>query len=192
MEIKDSGNRREFAGGGVRDMAEGKGACHLLPLDIVADVYEYVNKVGKDNIVFNPVNVLNNMNDFIMNEHTSGIYDNIAAFALWHYKNLETAMLEVAVHYEMGAKKYAPNNWRHILETNCFVDSATRHFLKFMRGDDDEPHDRAFLWNLLGLLWTVKQLGKKEIANDIQAGLFQTVLRHANVATEQSHPRVER
>lgn len=26
--------------------------------------------------------------------------------------------------------------------------------MKFMRGDDDEPHNRAFLWNLLGAIWT--------------------------------------
>lgn len=30
-EIKDSGNRREFETGAVRDMAEGKGRCDLLP-----------------------------------------------------------------------------------------------------------------------------------------------------------------
>ena len=30
--IKDSGNRREFESGAVRDMAEGKGRCDLMPL----------------------------------------------------------------------------------------------------------------------------------------------------------------
>ena len=29
--IQDSGNRREFGTGAVRDMAEGKGRCDLLP-----------------------------------------------------------------------------------------------------------------------------------------------------------------
>lgn len=29
--IKDSGNRREFDSGAVRDIAEGKGRCDLLP-----------------------------------------------------------------------------------------------------------------------------------------------------------------
>jgi hypothetical protein len=192
MEIKDSGDRREFAGGGVRDMAEGKGACHLLPLDIVAGVYEYVDKTGKDNIIFNPAKVLNNINEFIRRGCTKGIYDNIAAFAYWHYQTLETAMLEVAIHYEMGAKKYEPRNWERIMETDTFVDSATRHFFKFMRGDDDEPHDRAFLWNLLGLLWTVKQLAKKDIANDLQTGLFDTIRQNAAMVTGQSKSRLEK
>lgn len=31
MEILDSGNRREFETGAVRDMAEGKGRMDLLP-----------------------------------------------------------------------------------------------------------------------------------------------------------------
>lgn len=34
--IKDSGNRREFSTGAVRDMAEGKGRCDLLPLTEVS------------------------------------------------------------------------------------------------------------------------------------------------------------
>ena len=37
MTIKDSGERREFETGAVRDIAEGKGRCDLMPLDIVAE-----------------------------------------------------------------------------------------------------------------------------------------------------------
>lgn len=33
--IQDSGNRRSFASGAVRDMAEGKGRCDLLPASAV-------------------------------------------------------------------------------------------------------------------------------------------------------------
>ena len=34
--IKDSGNRREYESGAVRDIQEGKGRCDLMPLDVVA------------------------------------------------------------------------------------------------------------------------------------------------------------
>lgn len=34
--IQDSGQRREFATGAVRDIQEGKGRCDLLPLDVAA------------------------------------------------------------------------------------------------------------------------------------------------------------
>ncbi len=48
MEIKDSGARREFETGAVRDIADGKGRCDLLPLDVVGyilddDVFIYIN-----------------------------------------------------------------------------------------------------------------------------------------------------
>ena len=33
--LKDSGERRQFESGAVRDISEGKGRCDLLPLDAV-------------------------------------------------------------------------------------------------------------------------------------------------------------
>jgi methylated-DNA-protein-cysteine methyltransferase-like protein len=38
--IKDSGTRREFETGAVRDIQEGKGRCDLLPLHEVADIMD--------------------------------------------------------------------------------------------------------------------------------------------------------
>ena len=38
MAILDSGNRRAFGTGAVRDIAAGKGRCDLLPLIEVSDV----------------------------------------------------------------------------------------------------------------------------------------------------------
>ena len=35
-EILDSGNRREFNSGAVRDIDEEKGRCDLLPLEVVS------------------------------------------------------------------------------------------------------------------------------------------------------------
>ena len=40
MELKDSGNRREFSSGAVRDINEGKGRCDLLPLDVLGELYD--------------------------------------------------------------------------------------------------------------------------------------------------------
>lgn len=39
--ILDSGSRRQFDSGAVRDIAEGKGRCDLLPLDIIGDYFGY-------------------------------------------------------------------------------------------------------------------------------------------------------
>jgi hypothetical protein len=63
--------------------------------------------------------------------------------------------LEVAKHFEEGAKKYGDNNWRKGIPVYCYIDSALRHYLKWLRGDDDEPHDRAFVWNILCCVWEV-------------------------------------
>ena len=37
MMIQDSGKRREYESGAVRDIQEGKGRCDLMPLDVVAE-----------------------------------------------------------------------------------------------------------------------------------------------------------
>ena len=69
----------------------------------------------------------------------------------WNYS---TWLLEVSKHYEEGAKKYAERNWEKGISLHCYIDSGVRHYLKWLRGDKDEPHDRAFVWNMLGALWT--------------------------------------
>jgi hypothetical protein len=64
-------------------------------------------------------------------------------------------LLEVSKHYEEGCKKYGENNWQKGIPVHCYIDSAVRHYLKFLRGDDDEAHNLAFVWNLMSCAWTV-------------------------------------
>ena len=64
-------------------------------------------------------------------------------------------ILEVAKHFEEGAKKYGESNWQKGIPVHCYIDSAIRHYLKWLRGDTDEPHDRAFCWNLMCCIWEV-------------------------------------
>ena len=42
------------------------------------------------------------------------------------------------------------------MPVKIYIDSAVRHYLKFLRGDEDEPHDRAFCWNIMCAIWTCK------------------------------------
>lgn len=140
MKIKDSGTRREFDSGAVRDCADGKGRCDLLPLDIIADLIDD--------------NVFEYINDYIRLGKIAALRHAIIIFALRRYESLETALLEVSKHFEEGAKKYDERNWEKGINSHCYIDSAIRHYLKHVRGDDDEPHDRAFLWNLLCAWWT--------------------------------------
>lgn len=140
MEIKDSGERREFESGAVRDVTQGKGRCDLLPLDVVGTLLMDAR--------------LNYIDEYIRTGNKGSLQKVIADFSLEHFDNCYTAMLEVAKHYEDGCRKYGERNWERGIPLHCYIDSGVRHYIKYLRGDKDEPHDRAFLWNMLGALWT--------------------------------------
>jgi hypothetical protein len=70
------------------------------------------------------------------------------------YSGWSDMFLEVSKHFEEGAKKYGEHNWQKGIPTHCYIDSAVRHYLKWLRNDKDEPHDRAFVWNILCCIWT--------------------------------------
>ena len=142
--IKDSGTRREFSTGAVRDNGEGRGRCDLLPLDVIADTLE------------NPI--FKHVNSYIRTGNLTYLLAAIHEFQAKHYENYYTALLELAKHYEDGAVKYAERNWEQGIPLHCYIDSGIRHYLKLLRGDTDEPHDRAFLWNMFGAIWTHKHL----------------------------------
>ena len=138
--IKDSGNRREFETGAVRDIHEGKGRCDLLPLDTVARFRGQI---------------LADISQFQDTGDIKYLENAVQRFTDKHYnKDMSTMLLEVSKHFEEGCKKYGENNWRKGIPTRCYIDSAVRHYLKYLRGDKDEPHDRAFCWNILCCIWT--------------------------------------
>lgn len=141
--IADSGERREFASGAVRDIQEGKGRFDLVPLEVIASL--------RDNDA-----VLSDIATFRHNNTIGSLYAALSNFAHIRYEGYETMFLEVAKHFEEGAKKYGENNWQKGLPVNCYIDSAVRHYLKWLRGDQDEPHDRAFVWNLMCCIWELE------------------------------------
>lgn len=147
--ILDSGERRTFDTGSVRDIQEGKGRCDLLPLDVVHVLY--LAKTNKRS------DVLSHINKFTKSGVADHLMDALESFLLddapWDC-NWSTAFLEVSKHFEEGAKKYGEYNWQKGIPTHCYVDSAVRHYLKWLRGDNDEPHDRAFCWNIICCIWT--------------------------------------
>lgn len=141
MTLKDSGERREFATGAVRDITEGKGRCDLLPLDAVGELLDYDW-------------VLLSIGAYVRTGNSVHLIDAIKHFTNKRYSDLSTAMLEVSKHYEDGCQKYGERNWEKGIPLHCYIDSAVRHYLKWYRGDTDEPHDRAFIWNCLCAIWT--------------------------------------
>lgn len=143
--IKDSGNRTEFASGAVRDIQEGKGRCDLLPLDVVAKFYG-----GSEHMIFTHLANFTERND------TRSLYNAVNYFMDLKHWCASEMLLEVSKHFEQGAKKYGERNWEKGIPAERYIDSAIRHYLKWLRGDTDEPHDRAFCWNILCCIWTCK------------------------------------
>lgn len=140
--IKDSGKRTEFETGAVREIDETKGRCDLVYnvgwFELTTDLFylylERFVRTGKRE------NITAALDNFIQHE-----YDG----------NFDNAYLEVSQHYAEGAKKYADRNMEKGIPWHSMVDSALRHYTKWRRGDDDEPHARAVIWNLLTLLYMI-------------------------------------
>lgn len=150
--ILDSGERRQFETGAVRDIQEGKGRPDLMPLRVLAYIWrtidpDYASK-GVDK-----ARVFEWIADFMDTGDTKNLIFAINSFT--GYLDWPTAFLEVAKHFEEGAKKYGENNWQKGLPVNCYINSTLRHYFKWLRDDTDEPHDRAFVWNLLCCIWEV-------------------------------------
>lgn len=145
--LQDSGARREFESGAVRDISEGKGRCDLLPLDVVTMIF-------KRSKIMQGCDPLEQIEKFKEIRHPQFLADAIIGFCADEQSTGVGMMLEVSKHFEDGAKKYGENNWKKGIPLHCYIDSAVRHYLKYLNGDTDEPHDRAFVWNLMCAIWT--------------------------------------
>lgn len=140
--IKDSGERRVFETGAVRDITEDKGRCDLLPLDVVNELLM--------------TGITRHLDDFQQTGDYGHLLRALFLFGQTRFGGTETMLLEVSKHFANGAKKYEENNWRKGIPVKSYIDSSVRHYLKFSRSDEDEPHDLAFVWNLLCAVWTCK------------------------------------
>ena len=143
--IKDSGARKQFPSGAVRDISKGKGRCDLLPLGEVAEL------LGSPCLSY----IALFQNDPAPQHLQTAMVEFIAESA---FPDAWTAVLEVSVHFEEGCEKYGEDNWQKGIPVKHYIDSGVRHYLKHLRGDDDERHDRAFLWNLLCAMWTTRNM----------------------------------
>ena len=158
--IKDSGNRTEFETGAVRDMREGKGRFDLMPLGVVA---EYIHKGVKEDGTKHDDKYwfIRSLDWFLQTNDTSHLYSAMAIFEPMAFEYSSDMLLEVAKHFEEGANKYGPDNWKRGIPVWCYIDSAMRHFVKYCNGDTDERHDRAVMWNLMCCIWEVDYRNKE-------------------------------
>jgi len=135
--IKDSGERRKFESGAVRDISDGKGRFDLLPLDVLGTA--------------NQDNRLTNISNYQKTNDPTYLY---AAMSAINYRMDYTLIARIARHFENGAKKYDENNWKQGIPCKCYIDSAVRHYFKWVLGETDEDHESAYYWNIMCCIWT--------------------------------------
>lgn len=162
--IKDSGERVSFETGAVRDIQDDKGRCDLMPLDILGEVMFFYG--AEDSLKY--IKILGYLDEFkraaLSNQEFS---INPLLSALHEFISIKyngdyiEAMLELSIHFREGAEKYGEDNWKKGIPEWSYLSSAVRHLLKCIRGDSDENHKRSFMWNIVCLMWTMKENTKQ-------------------------------
>lgn len=175
--IKDSGNRTEFESGAVRDVQEGKGRFDLVPLNVISDMIFSIGDAPAFGTlaytIFHLSLAQKELEECAPHDQIrEDLYMALRSFSSYAFgidakqKSMKylyaNMLLEVAVHFEEGAKKYEENNWKKGIPLNRYFDSACRHLFKYIRGDSDERHDRAFAWNIMCMIWEITHGCKKE------------------------------
>lgn len=131
---------RKFNTGAIRDDKEGKGRCDLMPLNVIS------TWMGD--------NVLGYVSEFRETGDENYLYD-----ILWceiPKVEIPKYTLELSKHFEKGAIKYGIRNWEKGIPLSSYIDSAIRHYLKHLAGEDDENHFIAFIWNIVCAIWTIE------------------------------------
>ena len=164
MEIKDSGERREFETGSVRDRAVGKGLPALISAPLMCEYFAHFAS-----------------SDF--NDEIIGLYKILADGAwpraitifnsLINYHGFYNATKRLSIQLEMGAIKYGTRNWEKGQPMESYVNSALRHIFAMLDGKDDEDHYAAALFNVMGLWHTGHMISKgllPDTLNDLPGG----------------------
>lgn len=151
VNMEDSGARKTFETGAVRDIHEGKGRFDLMPLKSLSAFLEgdtVLYFLGRFQEEHDEDDLLRSFDEFC------NLYD--------YNGNRYQHILKLAKHFENGALKYGERNWEKGISEESYLDSACRHYCKYRAGWDDEDHASAFLWNVLCLYHTVTVLNKNK------------------------------
>lgn len=87
-------------------------------------------------------------------------YDLVPKFMLKRWAGLMTR----------GAKVYLPHNWtkaKTLEEYQRFRESAWRHFMEYMEGDQKEDHAAAVFFNISGMEYVKEKLTGKYFEEDV-------------------------
>ena len=68
---------------------------------------------------------------------------------------------------EDGAHKYGRDNWRKGIPLSRYIDGFERHLRKWRLGWEDEDHEGAMLFNIVGLIETANMIRKGEVSSEL-------------------------
>lgn len=148
--LADSGERTATVTGALRQPnSPDAGRFDLIPGECVASLPTDVDTDGSFSAAIQDAYMGLSLGDL---EHVRGL----AAFII--FAKWGGSLRRLAVHYARGAIKYADRNWEKGLETGRIVDSLLRHADKALRGEMDEDHEAAVVWNAFALDFTLARL----------------------------------
>lgn len=76
-------------------------------------------------------------------------------------------MKRLAQHYENGAVKYGDRNWEKGQKLMRFLDSAMRHLQCVIAGENDEDHESAVIWNVMGYMDTKQRIAEGKLPKSL-------------------------
>ena len=102
-------------------------------------------------------------------QFSSGMVRDTATDKIDYTLALDGPMFErLAVHLTKGAKKYSKRNWMQAsgqAELERFIESATRHFVLWLRCVRDEDHAAGVMFNINGAEYVRDKLADECAAN---------------------------
>ena len=102
------------------------------------------------------------------------------------YDLLPFSSLErIAIHTELGAKKYGDRNWEKGQPIKRYINSAIRHITKFAMGYRDEDHLAACAWNVMAAMWTTDQVIEGTLPPQLGEGYVDGQHRRAQCTTQE-------
>ena len=80
------------------------------------------------------------------------------------------ALWRIGVVNALGARKYNPRNWEKGMPVANFLNSAQRHMMQWIAGNDDEDHLAQAAWNLCCAIHTVAMVEAGKMPRELLDG----------------------
>lgn len=163
MDIKDSGQRRTYPTGAVRDRGEDKGLPSLISPIFIRDLITKQGCLTKytSETPFMKLIGIKSLSYSLLMDKDDVLLSSIlqTAVMLFRYEGIGQALQILSIHLEKGAKKYEPRNWEKGFFLVDIFDSLQRHIDAMLREEDDEDHYAACLCNIMFFyhtFWKIK------------------------------------